>query len=64
MNKQIIIDAMQQAIIESMATKRKLEDLERQQRLDATVLSIALTRLENFRDDMLNAIDEIKGEDA
>jgi len=53
---------MRQAIIESMAIKRKLEDLERKERLDATLLSIALTRLENFRDDMLNAIDEVQGE--
>ncbi len=62
MNKQIVIDTMRQAIIESMAIKRKLEDLERKERLDATLLSIALTRLENFRDDMLNAIDEVQGE--
>ncbi len=62
MNKQIVIDTMRQAIIESMAIKRKLEDLERKERLDATILSIALTRLENFRDDMLNAIDEVQGE--
>ena len=62
MNKQIVIDTMRQAIIESMAIKRKLEDLEHKERLDATLLSIALTRLENFRDDMLNAIDEVQGE--
>jgi hypothetical protein len=62
LNKQIVIDTMRQAIIESMAIKRKLEDLERKERLDATLLSIALTRLENFRDDMLNAIDEVQGE--
>ncbi len=62
MNKQIVIDTMQQAIIKSMAIKRELEDLTRLQHLDATILAIALTRLENFRDDMLNAIDEVQGE--
>jgi hypothetical protein len=64
MNKQAVIDTMRDAIIKSMAIKRELEDLTRQQYLDATILSIALTRLENFRDDMLNAIDEIEGRDA
>lgn len=64
MNQQAVIDAMRDAIIESMAIKRKLETLIRNQHLDATILSIALTRLENFRDDMLNAIDEVGDEQA
>ena len=59
MNQQTVINTLRDALNDSKAIERKLNTLIRDQRIDAYTLSIALTRLENFRDDIRTAIDDV-----
>lgn len=55
-----VISVLQQAFQDSMAIDQKLRKLIRDRRIDADVLAIALTRVENLRDDLLTAMEEAK----
>ena len=59
MNQQAIINTLRDALNDSKAIERKLNALIRDRRIDAYILSIAITRLENFRDDIRTAIDDV-----
>lgn len=60
MDKQTVIDTLQEAMNDGEAIERKLRQLIRERRIDADALAIALTRIERFRFDMQITIEEVR----
>lgn len=60
MEQRKTIDILHEVLNDRKTIERKLRALIRDQRVSATVLAVALSRLESFEDDIRNVIDEIE----